>query len=134
LKLDKPIFLGMSILDLSKVRMYSFYYDVLKARYKDDIILIYTDTDSNFLQTFTEEVFEDWKEINDYMDFSGYDKNHPCYDATNKKVLGKFKDEMDGKNITNFIALKPKMYCLKVCNDKKAEKISKGVPKRIGFI
>ena len=63
------------------------------------------------------------------MDFSGYDKNHPCYDATNKKVLGKFKDEMDGKIITNFIALRPKMYCLKVFNEKKAEKKAKGVPK-----
>ena len=58
------------------------------------------------------------------MDFSGYDKNHPCYDATNKKVLGKFKDEMDGKIITNFIALKPKMYCLKVFNERKVEKES----------
>ena len=46
LKLDKPIYLGMAILDLSKVHMYYFYYDVLKARYKDDVRLIYTDTDS----------------------------------------------------------------------------------------
>ena len=63
------------------------------------------------------------------MDFSGYDKKHPNYDPTNKKVLGKFKDEMDGKIITNFIALRPKMYCLKVFNEKKAEKKAKGVPK-----
>ena len=56
------------------------------------------------------------------MDFSGYDKNHPCYDPTNKKVLGEFKDEMDGKVITNFIALRPKMYCLKVFNEKKVQK------------
>ena len=63
------------------------------------------------------------------MDFSGYDKNHPCFDATNKKVLAKFKDEMDGKIITNFIALRPKMYCLEVFNEQKAEKKAKGVPK-----
>ena len=129
LVLNKPIYLGMTILDLSKVHMYSFYYDVLKARYKDDVRLIYTDTDSYVIQTFTEDIYEDWKGIKDYMDFSGYDKNHPCYDATNKKVLGKFKDEMDGKIITNFIALRPKMYCLKVFNEQKAEKKAKGVPK-----
>ena len=129
LKLDKPIYLGMSILDLSKVHMYSFYYDVLKARYRDDVRLIYTDTDSYVIQTFTEDIYEDWKGIRDYMDFSGYDKKHPNYDPTNKKVLGKFKDEMDGKIITNFIALRPKMYCLKVFNEKKAEKKAKGVPK-----
>ena len=63
------------------------------------------------------------------MDFCGYDKNHPTYDPTNKKVLGKFKDETDGKIITNFIALRPKMYCLKVHTVKKAEKKAKGVPK-----
>ena len=129
LVLNKPIYLGMTILDLSKVHMYSFYYDILKARYKDDVRLIYTDTDSCVIQTFTEDIYEDWKGIKDYMDFSGYDKNHPCYDATNKKVLGKFKDEMDGKIITNFIALRPKMYCLKVFNEQKAEKKAKGVPK-----
>ena len=51
LKLDKPIYLGMSILDLSKVHMYSFYYDVLKVRYKDDVRLIYTDTDRQLCYT-----------------------------------------------------------------------------------
>ena len=60
LKLDKPIYLGMSILDLSKVHMYSFYYDVLKEKYKDNIKLIYTDTDSYVFQTFTDDLFEDW--------------------------------------------------------------------------
>ena len=49
------------------------------------------------------------KILNTHMDFSGYDKNHKCYDPINKKVLGKFKDECDGKVITNFIALRPKM-------------------------
>ena len=129
LKLNKPIYLGMSILDLSKIHMYGFYYDVLKDKYQENIRLIYTDTDSFVLQTFTGDIYEDWQEIKDYMDFSGYDKNHQCYDATNKKVLGKFKDEMDGKIITNFIALRPKMYCLKVFNEKKVEKKAKGVPK-----
>ena len=50
--------------------MYSFYYDVLKARYKDDVRLIYTDTDSYVIQIFTEDIYEDWKGIKDYMDFS----------------------------------------------------------------
>ena len=97
----------MSILDLSKVHMYSFYYDVLKAKYKEDVRLIYTDTDSYGTQTFTEDIYEDWKGIKEYMDFSGYDRKHPNCDPTIKKVLGKFKDEMDGKIIPNFIALRP---------------------------
>ena len=127
--LDKPIYLGMSILDLSKHHMYSFYYDVLKKHYKDNIRLLYTDTDSYVLETHTDDIFEDWMGIKEHMDFSGYDKNHQAYDPTNKKVLGKFKDETDGKIITNFIALRPKMYCFKVHTVKKVEKKAKGVPK-----
>ena len=98
LKLDKPIFIGMSILDLSKQHMYKFYYDVMKPKYGDNIRMVYTDTDSFVFQTKTDDIYQDLKEINDEMDFSGYDKNHKCYDATNKKVLGKFKDECEGKN------------------------------------
>ena len=97
LKLDKPIFIGMSILDLSKQHMYKFYYDVMKPKYGDNIRMVYTDTDSFVFHTRTDDIYQDLKEINDEMDFSGYDKNHKCYDATNKKVLGKFKDECEGK-------------------------------------
>ena len=57
LKLDKPIYLGISFLDLSKVHVYSFYYDVLKEKYHNDIRLIYTDTDSYVIQTFTDDIY-----------------------------------------------------------------------------
>ena len=63
------------------------------------------------------------------MDFSGYDKNHTCYDPTNKKVLAKFKDEVDGKIISRFIGLKPKSYAFQVHNETKEEKKSKGIVK-----
>ena len=97
LKLDKPIFIGMSILDLSKQHMYKFYYDVMKPKYGENIRMVYTDTDSFVFHTKTDDIYQDLKEINDEMDFSGYDKNHKCFDVTNKKVLGKFKDECEGK-------------------------------------
>ena len=128
-KLNKPIYVGMSILDLSKLHMYSFYYDVLKEKYQENIRLIYTDTDSFVLHIKTEDVYDDFKEIKHEMDFSGYDKSHKCYDNTNKKVLGKFKDECDGKIITHFIGLKPKSYAFKIHKEKKEEKKSKGIVK-----
>ena len=128
-KLNKPIYVGMSILDLSKLHMYSFYYDVLKEKYNENVRLVYTDTDSFVIHTKTKDVYDDFNEIKEQMDFSGYDKNHKCYDPTNKKVLGKFKDECDGKIITHFIGLKPKSYAFKVFNEVKEEKKSKRIVK-----
>ena len=128
-ELSKPIYMGMSILDYSKIHMYSFYYDVLKPKYQDNIKLVYTDTDSYVIKVETDDLYEDFKEINEYMDFSDYPPEHPNYDKTNKKVLGKFKDEMNGKIITHFIGLKPKAYCYKVHGDEKEHKKSKGVVK-----
>ena len=128
-ELNKPIYMGMSILDYSKTHMYSFYYDVLKPKYDDKIKLVYTDTDSYVIEVETDDLYEDFKEINEYMDFSDYNVEHPNYDKTNKKVLGKFKDEMNGKIITHFIGLKPKAYCYKVYGDDKEHKKSKGVVK-----
>ena len=128
-ELNKPIYMGMSILDYSKIHMYSFYYDVLKPKYQDNIKLVYTDTDSYVIKVETDDLYEDFKEINEYMDFSDYNVEHPNYDKTNKKVLGKFKDEMNGKIITHFIGLKPKAYCYKVYGDEKEHKKSKGVVK-----
>eukprot|EP00438_Fugacium_kawagutii_P028519 Skav226748 [mRNA] locus=scaffold3942:5794:7308:- [translate_table: standard] len=128
-KLDKPIYMGMSILDYSKIHMYSFYYDVLKPKYNDNIKLVYTDTDSYVIKVDTDDIYKDFKEINEYMDFSDYNVEHPNYDNTNKKKLGKFKDETNSKIITHFIGLKPKSYCYKIYGEKKEHKKSKGIVK-----
>ena len=74
LKLDKPIFIGMSILDLSKQHMYKFYYDVMKPKYGENTRMVYTDTDSFVFHTRTDDIYRDLQEINDEMDFSGYEK------------------------------------------------------------
>jgi hypothetical protein len=129
---NKPIYLGMAILDLSKLHMYKFVYDVLKPRYGDKITLVYTDTDSFDIYTETEDIYEDLKEFKDYMDFSDYPTEHKKYDNTNKKKLGMFKDDVNGKIITEFIALQPKTYSFKVEDSRKADehKKAKGVPKQ----
>ena len=90
-KLNKPIYLGMSILDLSKHHMYSFYYDVLKVKYGKNIGLIYTDTDCYVLQTFTGDIFEDYKDLRQHMDFSGYDKTILAMTPGTKKSLSSSK-------------------------------------------
>ena len=86
-------------LDYSKIHMYSFYSDVVKPKYKYNINLLYTDTDSYVIKLETDDLYEDLKEINGYMDFSGYPPENPNYDRTNKKVFRKFKDEMNRKII-----------------------------------
>ena len=128
-KLNKPIYLGLSVLDFSKHHMYSFYYDVLKEKYKENIKLIYTDTDSYVIQTYTDDIYEDFNDIKQHIDFSGYPKDHPNFNTSNKKVIGRFKDECDSKIITHFVALRPKMYCFKLFNEHKEEKKATGVPK-----
>lgn len=128
-KLNKPISMGLSILDFSKCHMYGFYYDVWKPKFNDKIKLAYTDTDSYILHIQTDDLYEDFQDINDYMDFSDYNPNHPNYDKTNKKVWGKFKDETSGKIITHFIGLKPKSYCYKIYGEEKEHKKSKGIVK-----
>ena len=138
LKLNKPIYIGQAILDISKHHMYSFFYEVAKKRYGKDVKLLYTDTDSHVMHIHTEDVYKDWdsnpKFKMEHMDFSDYPKDHFLYDATNKKVLGKFKDEMNGKIITKFIALRPKMYSLNVyeqtSKEEQKNKKAKGVPRK----
>jgi hypothetical protein len=130
-KLNKPIYCGFTILELSKVHMQDFYYNVLKPYYGDKVKLCYTDTDSFVLSIETEDVYDDFMkpELNKHMDFSDYPKDHKSYNNSNKKVLGKFKDEENGKLISEFIALKPKMYAIKTEGSETFIK-AKGVPKR----
>ena len=107
---NKPIYLGAVILETSKLNMYQFWYDHLKNKYNNKVGLIYTDTDSFIIQVETDNIYKDMLENKNLYDFSEYPTNHPNYNIINKKVLGKFKNELKSKIITEFIGLKPKMY------------------------
>ena len=82
-KLNKPIYAGLAILDLSKLHMYEFYYDVLKPKYDKNVKLSYTDTDSYVIDVETEDLYEDLQQLNEFMDFSDCPKEHPNYDPAN---------------------------------------------------
>ena len=107
---NKPIYMGAVILETSKLHMYQFWYDYLKVKYGNKIQLIYTDTDSFVIEVETDDIYKDMYEDGHLYDFSDYPKNHPNFSLTNKKVYGIFKDNLNGKIITEFTADKPKMY------------------------
>ena len=127
LVLNKPVYTGMTILDTSKLLMYDFYYNHLKAWYGEKCELIYTDTDSLLLDIQTEDVYKDMKEHSWLYDTSNYPQDHPLYDVRNKKVLGKMKDECGGEPIEEVVALRPKMYSIKKAGSgiKKAKGVNK---------
>ena len=132
-KLYKPIYLGMSILDLSKTLMYEFHYDYVKPKWGDKSKLLFTDTDSLCYEIQTNDVYEDIKnDVDRWYDTSNYDKDHPSglYSGKNKKVIGFFKDECGGKYITEFVGLKAKSYSYET-SDGKVEKKCKGVKKYV---
>ena len=117
LVLNKPIYLGMSILDISKNLMYDFHYKYIKPKYGDRAKLLFTDTDSLCYEIKTEDVYEDISpEVHRLFDTSNYPKDHKSCIPTgvNKKVPGLFKDETGGKQMTEFIGLRPKLYASNV--------------------
>ena len=142
--MDKPIMVGQAILDKSKELMYHFYYDYLKPKYKENVNLMYMDTDSFVLEIETCDFFEDIKnDLEKWFDTSGYDKNMVLPDeyakiaSINKKVFGKMKDELGKGYMTEFVALSPKMYAYKqiqldnsLTEHKKAEGTKKMVTKK----
>ena len=137
LKLDKPSYVGMCILDLSKVLMYDFHYNFIKAKYGDRAKLLFTDTDSLCYHIQTDDVYQDLYNHKDMFDNSDYSKSSKLYFDENKKVIGKFKDEAAGNPITSFIGHKSKMYSYEVelpggeiKNNKKAKGVKKNVIKR----
>ena len=107
---NKPIYLGVCILETSKLHMYQFWYGHLKIKYGNKIQLIYTDTDSFVIEVEADDIYKDMFEDSHLSDFSGYYENHPNYSLKNEKIYGIFKDDQNGKIITEFTADKPKMY------------------------
>ena len=90
--LCKPIYVGMSILDLTKLLMYDFFYSELKRMYQDNVHLAYTDTDSFIVHVFTDDVYDDLQARSHLYDFSNYPVEHSLYFVENHCVPGKFKD------------------------------------------
>ena len=106
--LNKPIFIGFSILDLSKWKMYDFHYNFIKTNFNAQ--LLFTDTDSLTYEIKSKNVYEEFFKWKDLFDFSNYSKDSKFFNETNKKVIGKMKDEFGGVIIIEFVGLKSKMY------------------------
>ena len=128
-KMNKPIYLGLSILDISKILIYEFWYDYMKAKYGDDVKLWYMDTDSFIMNIKTEDFYKDIaNDVEKRFDASNYEVNRPLPTEKNKKVIGLMKDELGGKIITKFATLRPKTF-LYLINDCKEDKKAKGTKK-----
>ena len=128
LTLNKPAYVGMCILDLSKTLMYDFHYNYIKNKYGDQAKLLFTDTDSLTYEIQAEDVYQDFWNDRHLFDNSDYPEDHKYFDKTNKKIIGKFKDEAAGVPICEFVGLKSKMYSYVKDNDK-GGKTAKGVKK-----
>ena len=135
--MNKPVYLGQAILDLSKIVMYKFHYHYLKKKYPEGLTLCYMDTDSLIYDIETEDFYKDIAEdVQDRFDTSGYNPDRPLPVGLNKKVIGLMKDELGGEIMTKFVTLRPKIYAYKTgsAESKKCKGTKKCVvKKRIRF-
>ncbi|XP_055307027.1 uncharacterized protein LOC129571277, partial [Sitodiplosis mosellana] len=112
LLMNKPIVVGLAILDISKVVMCDFHYNFMKPKYGDKVQLAYTDTDSFIYKISCENFYDDMKQHLEKFDTSDYKEDNPYnMPRVNKKVPGLFKDELNGEIITKKIGIRSKMYC-----------------------
>ena len=127
LTLNKPIHVGFTVLELSKLFMYKFHYEYVCNKF--DAKLLFTDTDSLVDEIKDKDVYEECFKDKKLFDFSGYPKDSRYYDST-KKVFGKMKDEFNGIKLFEFVRLKRKMYSLISVDDKEVNK-AKGINKKL---
>ena len=126
---NKPIYLGMCILDLSKTLMYDFHYNYIKKKYGEKAKLLFTDTDSLACEIETEDFYKDISgDVRTNFDTSDIPKDHPSgiESGVNKKVIGMFKDECGGKIMQEFVGLRAKLYSYKMYEGDETKKC-KGV-------
>ena len=110
-KMNKPIYLELSIVEISKTTMYEFWYDYMKRKYGDMVKLCYTNTDSLVMSIKTKDFYKDIaKDVEERFDTSNYGFDRPLPKSKNKKVIGLMKDELGGGIITEFVAFRTKTY------------------------
>ena len=130
-KMNKPIYLGLSILEISKTLMYEFWYDCMKPKYGSDVKLCYMDMDSFIMNIKTNDFYEDIaNDVENRFDTSNYEVNRPLPIGKNKRVIGLMKAELGGKIIMEFVTLRPKTYSY-LTDDGKEDKKAKGTKKCI---
>ena len=137
-KMNKPIYLGLPILEIGKILMYEFWYDYMKPKYNDNVRLCYMDTDSFIMNIKTNDFYKDIaNDVENRFDTSNYEVNtsetsalarRPLPTGKNKKIIGLMKDELGGKIITEFVTLRPKTYSFLI-DDGKEDKKAKGTKK-----
>ena len=132
--MNEPIYLGLSILEISKILMYELWYDYMKPKYNDNVRLCYMDTDSFIMNIKTNDFDKDISDdVDNRFDASNYEVKRPLImvlliinikqemNLENKKVIGLRKDKLGGEIITEFVTLRPKTYsCL--TDDSKEDK------------
>ena len=134
--MNKPMYLGQAILDLSKTLMYEFHYEYMRRKYGSKVNLCYMDTDSFVYEIETEDFYRDIaRDVKKRFNTSGYSKddNRPLPIGENKKVIGLMKAELSGKIMTEFVALRAKMYAYRKIDREVIEKRCKGTNKERGF-
>ena len=110
LKLKKLAYVGMCILDLSKVLMYEFHYDYIKNKYGNKLRLLFTDSDSLIFEIKTKYFYEGFSKDKEMFDFNDYSAESKYYADSNELVIDKMKDELGGVAVKKFIGLRPRMY------------------------
>ena len=139
IKYNMPIIIGFCVLELSKLKMADFHYNVIKKMYNDKAKLLFTDTDSMTYHIETKDIDKDLYKIKENFDFSNYEKNHVLYDETKKNMIGYFKDENGSAIVKEFCGIRSKVYTM---TTQKYEKDSnfeiedkkmtlKGIPKTV---
>ena len=130
LTLNRLAYVGMCILDLSKMLMYNFHYNYIKKKYNNRARLLFTDTDSLTNKIEAKDVYKDFWNDKDMFDNSNYPESSPYYCNANEKVIRKFKDEACGIPITEFIGVKSKLYSY-VKDNEKGGRTAKGIKKNV---
>ena len=138
--MNKPIYVGLSILEISKILMYEFWYDYIKLKYNNNVRLCYMDTESFVMHIKTNDFYKDIaSDVENRFDTSNYEVNtsetsalacRPLPTGKNKKVIGLMKDELGGEIITEFVTLRPKTYSF-LTDDGREDKKAKGTRKCI---
>ena len=123
--MNKLIYLGMSILDISKTLMYEFWYDYIKPKYQDRAKLCYMDTDSFAIYIKTEDFYKDIaNDVKKWFDTSNYSKddNRLLPIGSNEKIIGLFKAKLRGKIMNEFVGLRAKIMAYLMDDDSEHKK------------